>query len=65
MAALNPHFLVICFGTTGDVHPFMHIANTLQAMGEGLTLLCPMYPAVSRDNKAIRQTALRKKSKFH
>jgi UDP:flavonoid glycosyltransferase YjiC (YdhE family) len=41
MAALNPHFLVICFGTTGDVHPFMHIANTLQAMGRRVNFVVP------------------------
>jgi UDP:flavonoid glycosyltransferase YjiC (YdhE family) len=61
MAALNPHFLVICFGTTGDVHPFMHIANTLQAMGEGLTLLCPMYPAVSRGQQGHQADGIEEK----
>lgn len=33
------NYIVICVGTTGDVHPFMHIANTLKVMGRTVTFI--------------------------
>jgi rhamnosyltransferase subunit B len=41
----QPHYVVICTGTTGDIHPFMRIALTLQAMGRQVTFITNTYHA--------------------
>lgn len=43
MSEAIPHYLVICVGTTGDVHPFMRIALALQAMGRKVTFITNTY----------------------
>jgi rhamnosyltransferase subunit B len=43
MPAAAPHYLVTCGGTTGDIHPFMRIAHTLQAMGRQVTFITNTY----------------------
>jgi rhamnosyltransferase subunit B len=35
----STHYLIITTGTTGDVHPFLHIARALQAMGRQVTFI--------------------------
>lgn len=42
---LHPHYLVICVGTHGDIHPFMRIAKTLQALGRQVTFITNTYHA--------------------
>jgi rhamnosyltransferase subunit B len=39
------NYIVICVGTTGDIHPFMHIANTLKVMGRRVTFITNTYHA--------------------
>jgi rhamnosyltransferase subunit B len=39
----TPHYLIITVGTTGDLHPFMCIANTLQALGRQVTFISHSY----------------------
>jgi rhamnosyltransferase subunit B len=45
MPELPPHYVVICVGTTGDIHPFMRIANTLQSLGRKVTFITNTYHA--------------------
>ncbi len=45
LPAARPHYLVICGGTTGDIHPFMRIAHALQAMGRRVTFITNTYHA--------------------
>lgn len=45
MAEATPHYLVITVGTTGDIHPFMHIATALQATGRKVTFITNAYHA--------------------
>jgi rhamnosyltransferase subunit B len=35
----GPHYLVITAGTHGDMHPFMHVAKSLQALGRNVTFV--------------------------
>jgi rhamnosyltransferase subunit B len=49
----QPHYVVITVGTTGDMYPFISIANALHALGRKVTL---MGPAFHRD--LLRQTGL-------
>ena len=41
----STHYLIITTGTTGDVHPFLHIARALQAMGRQVTFITHTYHA--------------------
>jgi rhamnosyltransferase subunit B len=41
----STHYLIITIGTTGDVHPFLHIARALQAMGRQVTFITHTYHA--------------------
>ena len=43
MSETTPHYLVITVGTTGDIHPFMRIASTLQSLGRKVTLITHSY----------------------
>lgn len=43
MPELTPHYLVITVGTIGDIHPFMRIASTLQALGRNVTFITHSY----------------------
>jgi len=43
MSEVQPHYVVICVGTTGDVHPFIRIAITLQSMGRKVTFITNAY----------------------
>ncbi len=45
MSEVTPHYLVITIGTTGDIHPFMHIASALQALGRKVTFITDTYHA--------------------
>jgi rhamnosyltransferase subunit B len=38
-----PHYIVISFGTTGDIHPLMRIACTLQTLGRKVTFISHSY----------------------
>jgi rhamnosyltransferase subunit B len=39
----DPHYLVITVGTTGDLHPFMRIASSLQMLGRRVTFISHSY----------------------
>jgi rhamnosyltransferase subunit B len=39
----TPHYLVITVGTTGDIHPFLRIANALQTLGRKVTFITHSY----------------------
>jgi rhamnosyltransferase subunit B len=41
----TPHYFVITVGSTGDIHPFMHIASALQALGRKVTFITHTYHA--------------------
>jgi rhamnosyltransferase subunit B len=45
MSDTTPHYLLITVGTAGDVHPFMHMARALQALGRKVTLITHSYHA--------------------
>ena len=45
MSELAPHYLVITVGTTGDVHPFMRVASSLQALGRKVTFITNTFHA--------------------
>lgn len=45
MSDSAPHFLVICVGTAGDIHPFLSIAQSLQALGRRVTVITNGYHA--------------------
>lgn len=45
MSEVHPHYVVICVGTTGDIHPFMRIGKTLQALGRKVTFISNTYHA--------------------
>ena len=45
MPGTIPHYLLITVGTTGDVHPFMHMGKTLQGLGRKVTLITNSYHA--------------------
>jgi len=42
---MAPHYLVICVGTSGDIHPFIPVAKALQAMGRSVTFITNSYHA--------------------
>jgi rhamnosyltransferase subunit B len=39
MTETAPHYLVITWGNTGDVLPFMRVASGLQALGRQVTFI--------------------------
>ena len=41
----SPHYLLITVGSTGDVHPFMQMARTLQDLGRTVTLITNSHHA--------------------
>lgn len=43
MADLPLHNLVICVGTTGDVHPFSRITKALQVIGRDMTFITQTF----------------------
>lgn len=43
MSETAPHYVVICIGTTGDIHPFMRIAKALQSLGRQVTVITNTY----------------------
>lgn len=43
MPETTPHYLVITVGTTGDIHPFMRIANALKTLGRKVTFITHSY----------------------
>jgi rhamnosyltransferase subunit B len=45
MAISPPHYLVITVGTLGDIHPFLHLARTLQSLGKQVTFITNTYHA--------------------
>lgn len=45
MSEAQPHYIVICVGTAGDIYPFMRIALALQAMGRKVTFITNTYHA--------------------
>jgi rhamnosyltransferase subunit B len=45
LSETSPHYLVITIGTTGDMHPLMRIASTLQALGRRVTFITNTYHA--------------------
>lgn len=45
MPETTPHYLVITLGTTGDIHPFIRIANALQSLGRKVTFISLAYHA--------------------
>lgn len=50
MPIVTPHYLVVTVGTTGDLYPFMHLAQVLQALGRKVTFITfSYYENVVRD----------------
>lgn len=45
MLASQPHHLVVCVGTAGDIHPFMRLALTLQSLGRQVTFITNTFHA--------------------
>jgi rhamnosyltransferase subunit B len=45
MSGTIPHYPLITVGTTGDVHPFMHMAKTLQDLRRKVRLITNSYHA--------------------
>lgn len=45
MPEVPAHYVVVCVGTTGDVHPFMRIAKALVAMGRPVTFITNTHHA--------------------
>lgn len=45
MSKIIPHYLVITFGSTGDIYPYMRIAKTLQASGQKMTFITNAHHA--------------------
>jgi rhamnosyltransferase subunit B len=45
MPETSPHYFLITVGSAGDVHPFMHMARALQALGRKVTLITHSYHA--------------------
>lgn len=45
MSNAAPHYLIITFGTTGDIYPFMRIAGALQKLGRKITFITSTYHA--------------------
>lgn len=43
MSETTPRYLVITVGTAGDIHPFLRIANALQALGRKVTFITHSY----------------------
>jgi rhamnosyltransferase subunit B len=41
----SSHYLVISAGSTGDIHPFMSLAQALQVLGRTVTFIAPSYHA--------------------
>lgn len=39
------HYIVVCVGTVGDIHPFMRVAHALQALGKTVTFITNTYHA--------------------
>jgi len=42
---MHPHYVVLTVGTNGDIHPFIRIAKTLQALGRKVTFITNTYHA--------------------
>lgn len=45
MPANQPHHLIVCVGTAGDIHPFMRLAQTLQSLGRQVTFITNTFHA--------------------
>ena len=45
MHSQRPHYVVITAGTTGDVHPFIRIAKSFQAIGRRVTFITHTFHA--------------------
>lgn len=45
MSATQPHHLILCVGTAGDIHPFMRLAQTLQSLGRQVTFITNTFHA--------------------
>ncbi len=39
MPATQPHHIIVCVGTTGDIHPFLRLALTLRSLGRQVTFI--------------------------
>jgi rhamnosyltransferase subunit B len=42
---MHPHFIFLCVGTTGDIHPFMRLAKTFQSLGRRVTFITNTHHA--------------------
>lgn len=45
MRSEHPHYVVITVGTTGDIHPFIRIAQSFQAIGRRVTFITNSFHA--------------------
>ena len=48
------HFVILSFGTLGDIYPFINIALALQDKGHRVTFLCPsVHERYAKDAKIV------------
>jgi rhamnosyltransferase subunit B len=54
----HPHYIVVCIGTTGDIHPFLRIAKTFQALGRKVTFIANTFHAKLLEGSGLRFVGL-------
>jgi rhamnosyltransferase subunit B len=58
VSEITPHYLVMTVGTTGDMHPFMRIAGTLQSLGRKVTFIANVHHAKLVQDAGLRFVGL-------